>query len=323
MRSPLSCCMFLSFLWLAIEKLDAQETIPPTPQRLSPHVQESIASIRDRLGEEAMAQENGPSYEYFENLLPPPRYVHADFRFYPLVLAAPGNPVKARVISNGSGVNLRGGSKSWKDEGTPIAFRVGPDEFRFGGLVDRVSHPSLRDGWLPIYEIQYQHAYPVQSEGMVPIDQKPVNRPPEIYRQEFFVTTDPKLAEHAIVYVRFSLAQGTQGTVTVQRDPPVDRVPEGNYWFDEHGDGDRHGCSMEAFQAKHPSQTFSESIRYVGDCDSPSIERKTALEQRCVRTPSSSHRNEMARNSFASDAGKHPRTTCAKRMEELCWFKTG
>src|SRR5437762_2101393 len=117
-----------------------------------PSLAEMIAAGSDVCGEMAMAQPNGDSYEFFEPLLPPLRYVHADFRYYPLVLSAPNAKTKARLISNGSGVNLRGGSRSWKDVGTPVVFRVCPDEFRFGDLRERVSQPLLADGWLPIYE---------------------------------------------------------------------------------------------------------------------------------------------------------------------------
>ncbi len=182
---------------------------------------EVLAAKRDVWGELAMQQPNGASYEFFEPLLPPPRYVHADFRYYPLVLSAPGAAVKARLISDGSGVNLRGGSRSWKDIGTPVVFRVGPDEFRFGGLRDRLSLPQPAEGWLPIYEITYRHPAPVQAEGSVPIDQKPSQREAEVYRLEAFVSTDPALAGHAVVFVRFSLAAGSNGLVTVQLDPPV------------------------------------------------------------------------------------------------------
>src|SRR5262245_40827851 len=108
-----------------------------------PALSEVVAAREDVWGELAMRQPNGASYEFFEPLLAPPRYVHADFRYYPLVLSAPGAKTKARLISNGSGVNLRGGSRSWKEVGTPVVFRVGPDEFRFGDLRDRVSHPPL------------------------------------------------------------------------------------------------------------------------------------------------------------------------------------
>src|SRR5262245_64156306 len=195
-------------------------TAGPPPSAI-PSLVEVVAPGRDVWGELAMRQPNGASYEFFEPLLPPPRYVHADFRYYPLVLSAPGAAVKARLISDGSGVNLRGGARSWKDVGTPVVFRVGPDEFRFGGLRDRLSLPRPAEGWLPIYEITYRHPYPVQTEGAVPVDQKPGRREAEVYRLEAFVSTDPALAGHAVVFVRFSLAAGSDGLVTVQLDPPA------------------------------------------------------------------------------------------------------
>src|SRR5688572_24909165 len=77
-----------------------------------PTLEQALAAKRDLWGEAAMRQTNGASYEFFENLLPPPRYVNADFRHYPIVLSAPNSKVKARLISDGSGVNLRGGARS-------------------------------------------------------------------------------------------------------------------------------------------------------------------------------------------------------------------
>src|SRR5437762_12939093 len=91
----------------------------------SPTMDEVIASGRDLWGEAAIAQPNGASYEFFEPLLAPLRYVHADFRYYPLVLSAPRATTKARLISDGSGVNVRCGSRSWIDVGTPVLLRVG------------------------------------------------------------------------------------------------------------------------------------------------------------------------------------------------------
>lgn len=180
-----------------------------------PTLEEALAARRDVYGEAAMAQPNGASYEFLAPLMPPPRYVHADFRYYPLVLSAPNASVKARLISNGSGVNLPGGSRSWHDVGVPFTFRVGPDEFLFGGLAARLSEPTLADGFLPIPEIRYRHATPLLSEGAVPLTQEAHRRPAEIYALEAFASTDPALADHAVVFARFSLAQGTSGTVTV------------------------------------------------------------------------------------------------------------
>jgi len=183
-----------------------------------PGLEQMVASPRDLWGEAAMREPNGASYEFFEKLLPPPRYVNADFRYYPIVLSGPGASVKARLVSNGSGVNLRGGARSWNDVGTPLVFRVGPDEFCFGAVPDRLSHPTLAEGYLPIVEIRYQHASPVQAEGSIPLRQTQVDRVPEVYCLEAFASTDPALADNAMVFVRFSLVQGARGVVAVQAD---------------------------------------------------------------------------------------------------------
>lgn len=183
-----------------------------------PSFDEALAARRDVWGEAAMAQPNGASYEFFAPLLPPPRYVNADFRHYPIVLSAPNAPVKARLISNGSGVNLRGGARSWNDNGTPFTFRVGPDELIFGTFPARTGEPTLADGYLPIVEIRYQHISPIQSEGAVPLTQVRPQRPPEIYTLEAFASTDPAHVEHGVVFVKFALAQGTSGTVSVDLD---------------------------------------------------------------------------------------------------------
>jgi hypothetical protein len=164
-----------------------------------PTLEQAIASKADLWGDAAMAQPNGASYEFFEPLLPPLRYVNADFHFYPIILSAPNAKIKARLISNGSGVNLRGGARSWRDVGTPVIFRVGSDELRFGEIPNRLEHPTLVDGYLPIAEIKYAHAT-------------------ELYILEAFASADPALAENGVVFVKFSIASGTNGTITVEID---------------------------------------------------------------------------------------------------------
>src|SRR5947207_5974009 len=80
-----------------------------------------IASRADLWGEAALRQPGGPSYEFFARLLPPLRYVDADFRYYPIVLSAPGAVVKGRLISNGSAVNALARQPNWRGEaGTPV-----------------------------------------------------------------------------------------------------------------------------------------------------------------------------------------------------------
>src|SRR5215475_14076640 len=104
-----------------------------------PSLQEAVLARADVWGEAAMAQTNGASYEFFEKLLPPPRYVNADFRYYPITLSAPNTHTKARLMSNGMGLNLRAGTGQWNDNGTPVLFRVGPDQLLFGAFPDRLA----------------------------------------------------------------------------------------------------------------------------------------------------------------------------------------
>jgi hypothetical protein len=184
-----------------------------------PALEEAVRSRLDVYGEAAMREPNGASYEFFEKLLPPPRYVNADFHYYPIVLSAPNTKTKARLISNGSGVNLRAGSGLWNDNGTPVFFRVGPDQYLYGSSPERLQgEPTLAEGYLPIVEMNYMHQTPIQTEGMVPLDQQRVERDSEIYKLEAFASTDPALAENGVVFVKFSLVQGIVGIVTVQVD---------------------------------------------------------------------------------------------------------
>lgn len=177
---------------------------------------EALAAKLDLWGEAALRQPNGPSYELFAPLLPPLRYVNADFLHYPIVLSAPGAPVKARLISNGSGVNLRGGTRSWNDVGTPVIFRVGPDELRFGEFIERLTGPRYAEGWLPIVQLDYAH------DGVR-------------IAQETFASVEPSLAEHGVVLVKFRLAEGAKGTVAIQVDSKAPPVVQQNSLRDEQG----------------------------------------------------------------------------------------
>src|SRR4051812_42110778 len=71
-----------------------------TPQQL-------MDSKIDLAGEAALKQPEGPTYDFFDKLLPPLRYVDSDFRHYPINLSAPAAMVKGRLVSNGSAINAR------------------------------------------------------------------------------------------------------------------------------------------------------------------------------------------------------------------------
>ncbi|MBM3875558.1 MAG: hypothetical protein FJ386_02425 [Verrucomicrobia bacterium] len=176
----------------------------------------ALASKSDVWGEAALRQPNGASYEFFTPLLPPLRYVNADFLHYPIVLSAPGAPVKARLISNGSGLNLRGGTRSWNDVGTPVFFRVGPDELRFGEFTERLDGPRYAEGWLPIVQLAYAH------DGVR-------------IAQEAFASAEPAFAEHGVVLVKFRLAEGAKGAVAVHVDSKPPPTAQANTVRDEQG----------------------------------------------------------------------------------------
>ena len=130
----------LIFMMLALSIGETSKLFAYEEQQKLPTLKEAIGSKVDLYGNLAISQKNGPSYEFFENILPPPRYVNADFRYYPIVLSAPQARVKARLISNGSGINLRGGSRSWRESRNTVSQEWTPALQRY----HRKPHPKPR-----------------------------------------------------------------------------------------------------------------------------------------------------------------------------------
>ena len=162
---------------------------PPTT------LDEVLASERDLWGEAALLDPDGPSYDSLADLLPPLRYVDATFRHYPIVMCPPGAERKARLVSNGSAINAKAELRKWKDFGYPVTFRVGRDGEVFGHDLDRLDGPRYVEGYLPIVLNRYRH------DGAV-------------YEQEVFASCEPGFAEHAVVFVRFTLVGGSRGRVS-------------------------------------------------------------------------------------------------------------
>ena len=234
----------LASIWIALGLVLSTLAAP------LPSLNEVTESKLDLWGEAAMKKTNGASYEFFENLIPPPRYVNADFLYYPIVLGAPNSKVKARLISNGSGINVRGGTRSWNDLGVPFSFRVGPDDFRFGDIRQRLQHPRLVDGYLPIVQIDYEH--PTQKNDSAKTAALKTVEPPEVYRLEAFGSTDPILASNGVVFVKFSLISGSTGIISVETDASVKfdggklRNEKGELlaWFDPQWKWERDGVRV-------------------------------------------------------------------------------
>ncbi len=169
--------------------------VPATPQEMA-------AARTDVWGEAAMQQPDGASYEIFADLLPPVRYVDAEFRYYPIVLSAPLSPQKIRLISNGSAINARANKKPmWKEVGVPVSFTVGDGGESFGQEITRLHGPRYAEGYLPIVRMSYTHDSTT-------------------YEQETFFPVDPKLAERGTVFVRLSALTVFVGLSDREPDKP-------------------------------------------------------------------------------------------------------
>jgi hypothetical protein len=171
----------------------APHSAPPlaTPEQV-------IASKTDLWGEAALKQQGGPTYEFFERLLPPLRYVDADFRHYPIVLSAPGARVKGRLVSDGSAINALARQPNWKNEtGTPVRVLVGTQRETFGDDLARLHGPKLADGYLPIVQLKY-------TQGG------------DIYGKEAFAAVDPQLADAGAVLVKFDFPAADRGRIELR-----------------------------------------------------------------------------------------------------------
>ena len=179
--------------------LTSRDTIVVGNEKL-PSLEQALDAPSDVWGEAAIRQTNGPTYEFFRDLLPPLRYVNTAFRHYPIVLSAPCATNKARFISNGSGVNLRAELRHvWKDVGIPISFYVGQTNEPFGSDLRRLTGPTYERGHLPIVKLTYS------SDGVA-------------YNQECFAATSPELANVGAVFVTFSSPK--DGKVSARIDAP-------------------------------------------------------------------------------------------------------
>jgi hypothetical protein len=180
-------------------RAEAGPPAEPTASRHGlPGLEEVIASEADLWGEAALRQPGGPTYDFFADLLPPLRYVDADFRHYPIVLSAPGSPAKARLVSNGGALNALARQPNWKNEaGIPVHVRVGRDRELFGSDLTRLDGPRYADGFLPIVQLRYTH----DGAG---------------YGQEAFAAVDEPLAAAGTAVVRFGFPARDRGQIDLR-----------------------------------------------------------------------------------------------------------
>ena len=174
----LYCAMLAACAGMDIRAMAPPDSIAP--------LEVALAAGEDLWGAAARAQPNGPSYDFFRQLLPPLRYVNAAFEYYPVVLSAPNAPVKARLLSNGSGLNGLAKLPTWKEQGVPVSFHVGSEAESFGTDLRRLDGPRYERGYLPIVRFSY-------AQGAAR------------YTQETFAAVDSAAARQGLVWVRFGI----------------------------------------------------------------------------------------------------------------------
>lgn len=189
--------LFLQLANLIGVRIESTASAAPLPS-----LDAALASQKDLWGLSAMQQPNGPGYEFFKDLLPPLRYVNADFRYYPIILSAPDSSHKARLVSNGSGINPRAVLKTWKEEGVPVSFFVGESEKPFGADLRRLKGPNYESGYLPIVQLVYE------EQGAS-------------YEEEVFAGVNSNLAAYGVVFVRFNNANQRQATISARIQSPT------------------------------------------------------------------------------------------------------
>lgn len=204
-------------------------------------IDEALATRQDLWGLAAISQPNGPSYEFFKDLLPPLRYVNADFRYYPIILSAPDSSQKARLVSNGSGVNPRAVLKTWNEKGVPVSFFVGENQQVYGSDLRRLKGPFYEQGYLPIVQLAYE------ADGAS-------------YEEEVFAGTSPDLARYGVALVRFNNSAPRQGKILAHIQSPTPLKASGNtlantnggvlVWFDDQWQWDESKQMLSATLAR-------------------------------------------------------------------------
>jgi hypothetical protein len=278
--------------------------------------EQAIASKTDLWGEAALRQPGGPTYEYFEGLLPPLRYVDADFRHYPIVLSAPGSPVKGRLVSNGSAINALARQPNWEHEaGVPVRVLFGVTRESFGSDLARLEGPRYVDGFRPIVQLAYT------QDG-------------DRYGQEVFASTEPELAAHGAVAARFDFPAAGRGRVELRFETGYEFLPD-----EGHAIRDASGRLLAAYDDRWEYNKFrscltskpdhaASAVVMVFTKPAPPAALGLAETPRPATTQPGAPEEELAgRTSAATRAADHPgfdltryeaeRERCVRQWDEI------
>nr|HID13445.1 hypothetical protein [Anaerolineae bacterium] len=175
----------------------------------SEKIDAALDALEDIWTREVLARPEGPTYENIKDYLPPAGAVRASFKYYPLVLSRPGDPVKFLYISNGAEVHvspnpwrLEGmGWQSWYRPDLKMSVFVGADKEAFGNDLEKMKGPAYLDGYLPVIQTVYRHEGVQYSQEVFVA---PVREHPEIRACYVKITAGATETGNAEVALKFS-----------------------------------------------------------------------------------------------------------------------
>ena len=171
--------------------------------------QQIIEAKGDILGDAALKQPGGPSFDFFADKLPPLRYVDTRYKHYPIVLAAPRSLAKGKVLSTGGIINPLARRYQWVGEaGIPWHVTLGTRHRPFGEDLAKLKGPRYAEGYLPI--VQWKYA---TEDGA--------------YREECFAATDPPLAALGAIFVRFEFPAADRGRIDLEMESGTELLRDG------------------------------------------------------------------------------------------------
>ena len=161
--------------------------------------QQIIESKTDILGETALKQPGGPSYNSSKRFC---RRCAMWMRRTNIIRSCwrPASLVKGKFLGNGGIINPLARRYQWVGEaGIPWHVTLGPRHLPFGEDLAKLKGPHFADGYLPIVQLEY-----TSDDGK--------------YGEECFASTDPELAAAGAIFVRFDFPGADRGRIDVEME---------------------------------------------------------------------------------------------------------
>lgn len=195
MRDRISLFIVLALLIMPMHDRPANAQTAPN----QPTLDAIVKSNRDLITDYALARPEGPTYENIAPLLPPVRWVTAQFRHFPVLLSAPSALVKGRIVSNGSVLNpLANFPPTWKEAGRELQVFIGNDQEPFGQSLERQSPGTWLDGWKPVWTVPY------------------LSKTGDSFKLAVFAAVEPELAAQGALWFQLQLISDKPAAVAIR-----------------------------------------------------------------------------------------------------------